>query len=138
MFKPAPFFGNRWFPRSFLRDFFSDDFFFPGLSSIKADIYEKDGKLIIEAELPGFDKDEVKVHVSDNQLTISAERRQAKEEKSENYIRRERSFNHACRTFIIEDLDPDKIEAKFENGVLRLTMPKPEKLLPQAREIKIR
>lgn len=138
MFELAPFNRNRMLPRYWLRDFFNDDFFTGRLATVKADIFEDGGNLVIEAELPGFSKDEVKVQVNDDQLTISAERKEAKEEKSEHYIRRERSINQVCRTFIIEDLDVEKIEAKFENGLLRLSMPKPERLLPQSKEIKIK
>lgn len=117
------------------RDFFNDDFF--NLTTVKADVYQDGDNLVIEAELPGFSKDEVKVQVTENQLTISAQRDEAREEKSENYFRKERSVNQACRTFIIDDLDADKIQAEFKDGLLKLTVPKPEKLQPQVKEIKI-
>ncbi|MGI6364212.1 MAG: Hsp20/alpha crystallin family protein [Bacillota bacterium] len=133
MFNLVPY--NRRFPRFLFRDFFNDDFF--GLTTVKADVYQDGDNLVIEAELPGFSKDEVKVQVSENQLTISAQRDETKEEKSENYFRRERSVNQACRTFIIEDLDPDKIHADFKDGLLKLTIEKPKKLKPQAKEIEI-
>ncbi|MTI94302.1 MAG: Hsp20/alpha crystallin family protein [Firmicutes bacterium] len=137
MFEPVVYNRNRLFPRSWFRDFLNDDFFSNRLASIKADIFEEDGNLVIEAELPGFEKDEIKVQVNDNQLTISAERNQATEENAENYIRRERSVNQVCRTFIVEDLDAEKIAAKFENGLLRLTVPKPEQAQPESKEIEI-
>jgi len=136
MFELAPFNRNSLFPRRILQDFFTDDFF-PGLSPIKADVYQEDNNLVIEAELPGFSKEEIKVQVQDNHLTIAAQRNQSTEEKSENYIRRERSVNQVCRTFAIEDLDADNIQAKFENGLLRLTVPKPEQLQPKSRDIEI-
>jgi|SRR5690554_3776339 len=135
MFELVPFNRNRMFPRFPFRDFFNDDFF--TTSTVKADVYQDGDDLVIEAELPGFDKDEIKVHVQDNQLTISAQHDQAREEKTEHYIRKERSVNQACRTFIIENIDPDKIQAKFDNGVLKLTLPQPQEALPKAKEIDI-
>lgn len=133
MFNLVPY--QRRFPRQLFRDFFNDDFF--GLTTVKADVYEDGDNLIIEADLPGFTKDEVKVQITDNQLTISAQRNEAKEEKTDNYFRRERSVNQACRTFIIEDMDAEKVQALHENGVLKLTLPKPEKLQPKTKEIDI-
>lgn len=135
MFGLTPY-RRRMFPNQWLRDFFNEDFT-GQLSTIRADIYEEGDNLIIEAEVPGFNKDEVKVEVHGDQLTISAQRDQDSEEKSDTYIRRERSVNQVCRTFIIEDLDAEKIEAKFENGLLKLAVPKPEKLLPKSRQIEI-
>lgn len=135
MFGLTPY-RRRMFPNYWFRDFFNEDFT-GQMSTIRADIYEDGNNLVIEAEVPGFNKDEVKVEVHGDQLTISAQRDQDTEEKSDNYIRRERSVNQVCRTFVIEDLDADKIEAKFENGLLRLTVPKPEKLLPKSRQIDI-
>lgn len=133
MFNLVPY--QRRFPRFMLRDFFNDDFL--GLTTVKADVYEDGDNLIIEAELPGFTKEEVKVQITENQLTISARRDEGKEEKTETYFRRERSVNQACRTFIIEDLEAEKVQAQFENGVLKLTLPKPEILQPQTKEIDI-
>lgn len=135
MFELTPF-RSAMLPRTWFQDFFGDGF--AGLSPMRADILEEGENLVIEAELPGFNKDEIKINVKDNHLTISAERSQAKEEKSETYLRRERSLNQVCRTFIIEDLDPDKIEASFQDGLLRLTLPKPEELEPKTKTIDIK
>ncbi|HCX79419.1 MAG TPA: Hsp20/alpha crystallin family protein, partial [Firmicutes bacterium] len=66
------------------------------------------------------------------------QRKDANEERSEDYIRRERSVSQVCRTFIVENLDADQIQAKFENGLLRLTMPKPQELQPKVKEIHIK
>ncbi len=137
MFELTPYSRSRMLPGSWLRDFFTDDFF-GGLSTIKADIFAEGDNLVIEAELPGFNKDEIKVKVNDKQLTISAQRKDANEERSEDYIRRERSVSQVCRTFIVENLVADQIQAKFENGLLRLTMPKPQELQPKVKEIHIK
>ena len=134
MFNLIPY--RRRSPGSWFRDFLTEDIF-GGLSTIKADIFTEGGQLVIEAELPGFNKEEIKVKVNDRQLTISAQRKNMSEEKAEDYIRRERNVSQVCRTFIIEDLDADKIQASFENGLLRLTVPKPQELEPKIREIDI-
>ena len=137
MFELTPHSRNRMLPGSWFRDFFTNDFF-GGLSTVKADIFAEGDKLVIEAELPGFNKEEIKVKVNDKQLTISAQRKDANEERSEDYIRKERSVSQVCRTFIVENLDADQIQAKFENGLLRLTMPKPQELQPKVKEIRIK
>lgn len=136
MFELTPYSRNPMLPGSLFRDFFTDDFF-GGLSTIKADIFAEGDKLVIEAELPGFDKDEIKIKVNDKQLTISAQRKETNEERAENYIRRERSLSQVCRTFMVDNLDADKIQATFENGLLRLTVPTPQELQPKVKEIRI-
>ena len=133
----TPFRRNRILPGSWFRDFLTDDFYSGHISAIKADIFAEGDNLVIEAELPGFTKDEIKVRVNDEQLTISAQRKVTNEEKAENYICRERSVQHVCRTFNVDNLDADKIHAEFKNGLLRLTVPKPEELQPKVREIDI-
>lgn len=135
MFELVPY-SNRVLANSWFHDFFADGFF-GSQSSLKADVFSDGEKLVIEAELPGFSKDEINVKVNDNQLTISAQRKDTKEEKSENYIRRERSVSQVCRTFVLDNLDPDQVQASFENGLLRLTVPKPQELEPKIKEIDI-
>lgn len=136
MFELTPYSRNPMLPGSLFRDIFTDDFL-GGLSTIKADIFAEGDKLVIEAELPGFDKDEIKIKVNDKQLTISAQRKETNEERAENYIRRERSLSQVCRTFMVDNLDADKIQATFENGLLRLTVPTPQELQPKVKEIRI-
>ena len=136
MFELIPY-RNRVLPDSWFRDFFADGFW-GSQSSLKADVFSAGDNLVIEAELPGFGKDEINVKVNDNQLTISAQRKETQEEKAENYIRRERSVNQVCRTFILENLDADQVQASFENGLLRLTVPKPQEQEPKVKEIDIK
>lgn len=136
MFELVPY-RNRLLPGSWLRDFFADGFL-GNQSSLKADIFFEGDELVIEAELPGFNKDEIAVKFQDNQLTISAQRKEEKEEKADNYIRRERNVSQVCRTFVVENLNPDQVQATFENGLLRLTAPKPQELEPKVKEIDIR
>ncbi len=93
---------------------------------IRLDVSEADGKYLVKADIPGVRKDDIDVRIDGNQVTISAEVKQEKEEKSgERVLRSERQFGFASRSFTLADnVDEAKAEAKFENGVLMLTLPK--------------
>ncbi|MFA5826599.1 MAG: Hsp20/alpha crystallin family protein [Gallionellaceae bacterium] len=93
---------------------------------IKMDVKEADGKYIVKAEIPGVNKDDIHVTVDGNMVCISAEVKQEKEEKEgERVIRSERSYGMASRSFTLADeVDQSKVEAKYNNGVLELTLPK--------------
>lgn len=95
---------------------------------MKCDIYEKGGDYHIEMDIPGFTKNEISVETKDGYLTIAAEKKGEKndEDKEKNYIRRERTYGKYERTFYLGDLDEDNISASFENGMLKLTVPKKE------------
>ena len=96
------------------------------IDEFKTDIREEDGNVILEADLPGFKKEDVHVDLDDNLMTISAERHSDYEQKDKqgNYIRCERSYGNFSRSFDITGIDREQITASFENGVLTLTMPK--------------
>ena len=104
---------------------------------IKMDVKEADGKYIVNAEIPGVNKDDIHVTVDGNRVSISAEVKQEKETKEgERAIRCERSYGMASRSFTLADeVDQSKVEAKYNNGVLELTLPK--KLGSTRREISI-
>lgn len=93
---------------------------------IKMDVKEADGKYMVKAEIPGVNKDDIHVTVDGNMVSISAEVKQEKEEKEgERVIRSERSYGMASRSFTLADeVDQSKVEAKYNNGVLELTLPK--------------
>jgi len=99
---------------------------------MKVDIHEEKDKFIISAELPGVDKNEVKVSVDNGYLTISGDKKEEKTESKEEHgrqIRRsERRYGEFSRSFRLPSTcDQDKIQAKFDNGVLSLNVPKVEK-----------
>lgn len=95
---------------------------------MKCDIYEKGGDYHIEMDIPGFNKDEISVETKDGYLKITAEKKTENNEQDEekNYIRRERTYGKYERSFYLGDLDEDKIDASFENGMLKLVVPKKE------------
>ncbi len=102
----------------------------------RVDIREREDGIVLSAEIPGVDKDAVKVEVKDRMLTLSGEKRHELEENQQGLYRSERSYGAFKRTFALpETVDADKISARFENGVLWLTLPKkPE---AKARQISI-
>ena len=93
---------------------------------IKMDIKEADGKYMIHADIPGVEKDDIHVSVDGNRVSISAEVKQEKDVKEgERVIRSERSYGMASRSFSLADeVDESKVQAKYANGVLELTLPK--------------
>ena len=98
-----------------------------GLWNPAVDLYEKDDQFVIKAELPGVDKNDIKVDLKDGVLTLSGERAYDNEVKEENYYRKERSYGKFQRVFTLPaDVDTDKISAEFKTGVLRIEVPKPE------------
>ena len=100
------------------------------------DIYDEDDKIVIKAEIPGVDKDKINVDVKDGILTLTGERSYENEAKEENYHHRERAFGRFQRSFALaEGLDPDKIDADYRDGVLRIEIPKPEEKKPKKIEI---
>ena len=112
---------------------FEKRFFEQRTPAMKIDIREADGAYILEAELPGFTREDIHAEIKNGYLTIRAERKSESEDNNENYLRRERSFGSFCRTFDLEGIDADAISASFKNGVLTLELPK---LAPKAEEAK--
>ena len=98
----------------------------PGEPTIKLDVTEDDKAYHVKAELPGVKKDDIAVEVDGNQVSIAAEvKRESEEKKDEKVIRSERYYGRQYRSFSLgRDIDRTKVEAKFADGVLELTLPK--------------
>ena len=95
--------------------------------SFKTDIKETETAYILEAELPGFEKNEISVQIKDDRLTISASHSEDKEsEEKGDYLRRERSYSSYTRSFGLNGISRDNISASYKNGILCLTLPKEE------------
>lgn len=128
-------------------NFFNDDFFgrsVAGSSTFRMDVKEDDKKYLIEAELPGFTKEEITLDYNKDTLYIAAEHKQIKEEakeekegkgeevnqeevKQEKYLHRERRNIAMQRGIYLENINIEAIEAKLENGILTVSVPKLEK-----------
>ena len=106
-------------------------------SSFRTDIRDEGDKFVLEAELPGFKKEDIKLDLKDGILTISAQHSQESEEKQNSYIRRERRDGSFSRSFDVSGIQEDHITAAYNNGVLELTLPKAQPVVPAARQIDI-
>jgi HSP20 family protein len=111
---------------------------FQGAWAPAVDIYENDGELVVEAELPGLEKGDIKVNVDDGVLTLKGERKLSKETKEENYHRVERAYGTFTRSFTLPDtVDAEKISAKHKDGVLRVSLFKKPEAKPKVVDVKV-
>jgi len=136
----TPFFRGNFFgvnPFALMRQFTDemDRMFGPGprlATEIAAwtpaiEVKEKEGKLLVTAELPGVKKEDVKVHIDGDMLVVEGERKEEKEEKREGYYHSERSYGKFYRSIELpEGAKPDLTAAAFNNGVLEITIPIPK------------
>ena len=104
----------------------------------RTDVKEKDDKYIIDAELPGMNKDDIKVEMENNYLTITANNENYEEEEKEGYIRKERKRGSYCRSFYIENIKEDEIEAEYNDGILEIRLPKEEQTVTKKKTIDIK
>jgi HSP20 family protein len=102
------------------------------------DLVEEDQHYVLKADLPGVKENDVNIELEDNVLTVSGERRSQHEETRDGYRRIERASGRFARTLTLpEGVDPDAIEASFEDGVLEVRIPKPEQTKPRKVEISV-
>jgi HSP20 family protein len=102
------------------------------------DIEETETEYLVKAELPEIQKQDVKVTVENGVLTIQGERKLEKEEKGKKFHRVERSYGTFLRTFTVpEEVEASKVTAEFKDGILRIRLPKTEKVRPKAIEVKL-
>ena len=93
---------------------------------INVDVRETDVEYLVDADLPGFSKEAITVAFDNDHLIIEAKREDLKRDEGENYIRQERSVGEFRRRFYMDNVQEDKITAKFADGVLKLVLPKKE------------
>ena len=98
---------------------FFDDSFFKGDESIKSDIYEKDGNIVLEMEAPGYTKDDIDISIE----------KEEEDEENKKYLHRERkSYSKVSRSFYLGDIDEEDIDASFKNGILVVSAPKKKEI----------
>lgn len=106
--------------------------------AFKVDISEDEKAIYLSADIPGVKKEDVRVSIEDDVISISAERTQEEEEKKKNYHRVERSWGSLSRSFTIGDnVDSDNITANYDNGVLKVVIPKKEPEQKKSKEIAV-
>ena len=100
------------------------------------DIFEREGEIVIRADLPGIDKDQIDLSITKDTLTLKAEAKKEEEIRSENYYMQERSYGTYIRTVQLpQDIDSAKAKASFNNGMLEMIFPKKEEA--RTAEIKV-
>jgi HSP20 family molecular chaperone IbpA len=107
---------------------------------MKTDVRETESSYELDVDLPGFQKDEITADLKNGYLTISAAKGVDKDEQDQNgrYIRQERYVGACSRSFYVGDVQPGEVSAKYENGILKISLPKREKKeLPQSTGITI-
>ena len=125
--------------QNFEKNFFSE--IGRSFSGFNTDIQDTGKEYVLEAELPGFNKEDIHVDVQDGVLTISAkheEKQDEKDEKSGKYVRRERRYGSYQRSFTLDGVDAKNIQGAYENGVLKLTLPKEQPAVPETHRIEIK
>lgn len=137
MFDLLPFGGHRNDLFNPFRDF--DNFFgSANLAEFKTDIRDDGDHYTLEADLPGFKKEDISIDINDGSLMITAQRNQETEEKGKDgYVRRERSYGSFRRCFDLNGVDAAKISAAYKDGVLTLSLPKQSEQTPPSRRLEI-
>ena len=125
--------------RDFFGDPFQDFFHNSDLSEFKTDVLDEGDHYELEADLPGFYKEDIKLELQGDNLVISAERHSNAEEKNKDgkVVRMERSYGSYQRSFNVSQIDTNNIRASYENGVLKLNLPKLNAQLPESRVLEI-
>lgn len=117
------------------RNFFNNSL--DSASQFRTDIIDRGNAYALQAELPGFDKDDIHISIDNDMLTIQAEHKEEKEEKKDDFVRRERRYGSFSRSFDISNIKQDEISASYSNGILELTLPKAEGPEKKSRQIDI-
>lgn len=94
---------------------------------MKADIIEEEENYVIEMDIPGFKKEEIDIKYDEGYITITAKKDLSKKEDKRNFIQRERAYGEYSRSFYLGNVNEDNINAKFEDGILKIKCPKEEK-----------
>jgi HSP20 family protein len=128
---------------SFFEEFFNDSFFFPltrnGDRWVPAvDVLEKDGNLVLRAEIPGVSEKDIELKLENNVLTLKGEKKSEQEENGKSYHRKESYYGSFSRSFTLpETADRDNIKADFKKGVLEITIPQKAEAKPRAIQVSV-
>lgn len=106
-------------------------------AGFRTDVIDTGDAYQLDAELPGFKKEDIQIQVEDDCLTISVERKQDTEDKRPNYVKRERVYGSFSRSFDVSGVEVDQIQAAYQDGILSLTMPKKAEIKPVSRKLEI-
>ena len=110
----------------------------PAVSAFRTDVIDTGDAFKLECELPGFKKEDLRIDVENDVLTISAERKSDEKESKPNYVKRERFYGSFSRSFDVSGVNVDGIEASYTDGMLNLTLPKKAAEIPASRRLEIK
>ena len=120
-------------------DFENDFFGNTALTSFKTDLRDEGDKFVMEAELPGFEKEDISLDITGDTLKLSAQHKEENADKEGGkYVYRERSYGAYERTFDISAIDADNIDAEYKNGILYLNLPKKATTQSQTKRLEIK
>jgi HSP20 family protein len=106
---------------------------------LSIDVIEAKDRFLMRADVPGIEPDDVKIEIEDDTLTVSGEHEESKEEKKDNYVRRERHYGSFSRSMSVpKGIDADDIEATISDGVLEVSIPKPKSTQTQQNKVEIK
>lgn len=108
------------------------------VSAFRTDVTDTGDAFKLEAELPGFNKEDIQIDIENDCLTISAQRKMENEDKKPNFVKRERFYGSFSRSFDVSGINVEGIEAAYTDGVLTLTMPKKVETVPPTRRLEIK
>lgn len=120
---------------NFERNFFGNSG--KSLPDFRTDIRDLGDAFVLEAELPGFEKEDIHLDLKDGVLTVTASHKTETEEKKNSYVRRERKYGSFSRAFDVTGIDEAGVTAAYRNGVLTLTLPKAKPVVPETKRIEI-
>ena len=109
-----------------------------GINAFRTDVIDNGDSYVLEAELPGFSKENISLDIENDCLTITAERKNDEMEEKKNYVKRERYYGSFTRSFDVSGINVDGITASFNDGILKLDMPKKVETVPAARKLEIK
>ena len=110
----------------------------PSVSAFRTDVIDTGDAFKLESELPGFKKEDIKIDIENDCMTISAERKTDNKEEKDNYVKRERYYGSFSRSFDVSGINVDGIEAAYNDGVLTVTLPKKAAEIPASRRLEIK
>ena len=130
---------NSMFDRFFRGGSLDDENFLPTSWMPAVDVVEKDDEYVAKLELPGVSKDDVKITLQDNILTVKGEKKEEQETKNSNYRRLERNYGSFQRSFTFPtSVKNDKVDAQYKDGILTISLPKAEEAKRKLIEVKVK
>lgn len=125
------------FGSGFLDDFFNRSFMAGFSSPMRTDIKETENSYIMEIEMPGFSKDNIRVECVEGRIKVSAQHTRETDENRPNLVRQERHYGRISRSYSFEEINEERVSAEYKDGILRIDVPKQHESTPGLKKIEI-